>query len=321
MDYSTIYKYGLSKLPDRLIEYSGGSFYNIMGKLFPQKHSQNMYIEKLDTYISYPWGLASGWADSYIKMLSIKKLGAGIVFGKTITFLPKKGNPYPRLVRDPKKKWLINSMGLPNYGLIQWIRWLKKNGKLPFGCFLSVKGDTGYEWKVMINSLSQYTDLIELNVSCPNVSIGILDKDKTIRLIKSILRSTKNTNISLKISSEYSTDQILDLLKSLDIENDNISGISLFNTYPIEHQRLGNKQKIGGLSGPILYPKLLKTVKLIRESYSYNDLLIFAMGGIDDIQKIKNLWDNFRAFPLILTAFLTEGPFIFKNFIDKGLGE
>jgi dihydroorotate dehydrogenase len=314
MVYSTLYKYGLSKLPDRLLENSGGPFYTLYSKLLPVKSNYSLFIPNLDTQISYPWGLASGWADNLHKIFATKALGAGIIFGKTITMNPRKGNPYPRLVRDPKKAWLINSMGLPNSGLQKWIYWLRKLGKLLPGCYLSVKGDTINEWKVLINSLSRYTDLIELNVSCPNVSKGILDKNKTQSLIKNILSSINKTNLTIKFSSEYSSSQIIDLLKSVTHSDSKIVGVSLFNTYPVTHRRLGNLEKKGGLSGPLLYKKLLDTVDEIRNHYSYNDLLIFATGGIDSVGKVKLLWEKFRAFPLIMTSFITEGPNIFRNF-------
>jgi dihydroorotate dehydrogenase len=314
MVYSTLYKYGLSKLPDKLLETSGGPFYSVYSKFFPVKSTLSLFIPKIDSHISHPWGLASGWADDLQKILAIKALGAGIIFGKTITIKERKGNPYPRLVRDPKKAWLINSMGLPNSGLQKWTFWLKKYGKLPHGCYLSVKGDNIHEWKLLINSLTRYTDLIELNVSCPNVSKGILDKNKTKKLLKNILSSTNNSKLTIKFSSEYSSTQIIELLKSVIKLDSRIVGVSLFNTYPITHQRLGNSEKKGGLSGPILHKKLLDTVSEIRNQYSYNDLLIFATGGIDSVDKVKLLWEKYRAFPLIMTSFITEGPNIFRNF-------
>jgi dihydroorotate dehydrogenase len=314
MVYSTLYKHGLSKLPDKLLENSGGHFYSLYSKLFSVKTNSSIFIPKLNTHITYPWGLASGWADDLQKIFAIKALGAGIIFGKTITLNPRKGNPYPRLVRDPKKAWLINSMGLPNSGLHKWIFWLRKYEKLPEGCYLSVKGDSINEWKVLINSLSRYTDLIELNVSCPNVSKGILDKSKTQKLIESILSSANKTNLTIKFSSEYSSTQIIELLKTVTHSDSKIVGVSLFNTYPITHQHLGNPEKKGGLSGPLLYKKLFETVDEIRNHYSYNDLLIFATGGINSVDKVKLLWEKFRAFPLIMTSFITEGPNIFRNF-------
>ncbi|MHA1983620.1 MAG: hypothetical protein ACW967_04630 [Candidatus Hodarchaeales archaeon] len=314
MVYSTLYKYGLSKLPDKLLETSGGPFYSLYSKLFSVKTNSSIFLPKLNTHITYPWGLASGWADNLQKINAIKALGAGIIFGKTITINPRKGNPYPRLVRDPKKAWFINSMGLPNSGLLKWVSWLKKSGKLPQGCYLSVKGDTNHDWKILINKLGKYTDLIELNVSCPNVSKGILDKKKTQGLIKDILSSTTNSNFTIKFSAEYSSTQIIDLLKSVIQSGSRIVGVSLFNTYPVTHQRLGNTEKRGGLSGPILNKKLIDTVSEIRKYYSYNDLLIFATGGIDSIDRVKLLWQKYRSFPLVMTSFITEGPNIFKNF-------
>ena len=60
MVYSTIYKYGLSKFPDKLIETTGGPFYHLMSRIFSQKRSLNIYIPQINSKIAFPWGFASG---------------------------------------------------------------------------------------------------------------------------------------------------------------------------------------------------------------------------------------------------------------------
>ncbi|MFW9930984.1 MAG: dihydroorotate dehydrogenase, partial [Candidatus Thorarchaeota archaeon] len=302
-----------SNFPDKLVESSGGFFYSLFSKIPRSFPDNKLSVPLLNINIPAPWGLSSGWADSYEKLIQIRKIGAGIVISKTITINPLKGNPYPRIVRDKKNKWLINSMGLPNQGLKKWLSWLSSYENLPNGIFLSIKGHSIKEWDLLIKKLSPFTSLLELNLSCPNVKDGIMDMDKTVILINRIAKKFPKVNFSIKISSEYHINQILRLLDNIHGVKNNIKGLSLFNTYPVVHNRLGIKNKQGGLSGPILFPKLTRFLKEIRQEYNFNKLLLFATGGIENGEQAINIWQNYQAFPLCLTAFLTQGPFIFNN--------
>ena len=313
MIYTRFYDHIITRTPDQVVEWSGGPFYHWLSKLFP--FSAEYPIEVGGFKVSAPWGLASGWADSYKKLIAIKHIGAGIVFTKTVTLTALKGNKFPRLVRDSKRNWLINSMGLPNPGLGQWLYWMDKYRSLPEGCFFSVKGNTIEEWVTLIRFLAPYSPLIELNFSCPNIAHGIIDIKETVSVIRKIREkiSQPDVSLALKISSEYSSKQIISLLSECFEGEPLIDAVTLFNTYPIIHQKLGNPQKRGGLSGKVLYNRLNKTLTDVRKQFSSDKLPIFATGGITTGEEAKQIWNTYKAFPLTMTAFLTEGPFIFRN--------
>ncbi|MCE7734317.1 MAG: hypothetical protein GPJ54_05510 [Candidatus Heimdallarchaeota archaeon] len=298
-------------LPEVLVEKSGGPLIVSLSYILSLK------IEANDSDISYakmelkaPWGLSSGWADSFTKMKAVSRLGAGLVISKTITYNSRKGNPRPRIIR--LQNGMINSMGLPNKGLAAWVSELKRAKTIPTHYIFSVKGDNIEEWNALISNISVFTNNIELNFSCPNVENGVMDLKNTERMLSSIRKINHKVNLFLKLSPQYSDNELLNLIRIIH-EKKLVNGISLFNTIPTQHDHLGNPNKIGGYSGPLLYNRLTNILTKIRSNSDLTNLPILAMGGISSLQQAKEIWGKYNALPLIFTAFLQQGPLIFKN--------
>lgn len=298
-------------LPEVLVEKSGGPLIVSLSYVVSRE------IESSDVDINYakmdlkaPWGLSSGWADSFTKMKAISRLGAGLVISKTITYNSRKGNPRPRIIR--LQNGMINSMGLPNKGLAAWVSELKKAKVIPTHYLFSVKGDNIDEWKALISNIATFANNIELNFSCPNVENGVMDLHNTEKMLSSIRKINEKVNLFLKLSPQYSDNELLKLI-SIIREKKLVDGVSLFNTIPTQHSHLGNPSKIGGYSGPLLYNRLTKILTKIRSNLDLNNLPILAMGGISSLKQAKEIWEKYNAVPLIFTSFLQQGPFIFRN--------
>ncbi|OLS19595.1 MAG: Dihydroorotate dehydrogenase B (NAD(+)), catalytic subunit [Candidatus Heimdallarchaeota archaeon LC_2] len=302
-------------IPERIVETTGGPLIYGLSKIISNPLENGIcsikYIEK---EFPAPWGLSSGWADNLIKMNAVSNLGAGFVISKTITLHKRTGNPYPRIIRFTNG--MINSMGLPNKGLAAWFHELKSSKIIPNNFIFSVKGDSLNEWKLLINKISKFTDLIELNFSCPNVTSGIMDLDKTIKILTKIRHQSPNINLFLKLSPQYSDNELIKLITVIN-QNKLVDGISLLNTVPVKHNYLGNPNKIGGYSGPLLFDRLTKLLSLIRNISDLDDLPIFAMGGIWSFEQAMTIWKKYRSIPFVLTSFLMGGPLIFKKWSEK----
>lgn len=297
-------------LPEVLVEKSGGPLIVSLSYLSTKFEPNETDISYANMHLKAPWGLSSGWADSFTKMKAVSRLGAGLVISKTITYKPRKGNLRPRIIR--LKNGMINSMGLPNKGLIKWFEELKRAKTVPNHYIFSVKGDNIQEWKALISKISIFTDNIELNFSCPNVANGVMDLKNTEKMLSSIRKINSKVNLFLKLSPQYSDKELLKLI-SIIHEKELVNGISLFNTIPTQHHHLGNPSKIGGYSGPLLYNRLTNILTKIRSYSDLTDLPILAMGGISSLEEAKAIWEKYNAVPLIFTAFLQQGPFIFRN--------
>lgn len=311
--YSVFMDHLVNFLPERWVEKSGGPLIRAIAKIYSIKSPYN--IDYGNLHLSWPWGLSSGWADSIAKMNALSKLGAGLVVSKTITLHPRYGNPYPRVLRQ--KPLMINSMGLPNPGLKYWVTHLNQIDNIPQNFVFSLNGETVREWQILIRHMKKYNRILELNFSCPNVSDGVIDLESTESILKDINQHADGIEFFLKLSPQYSDEQLLDLV-DLCMDNNFITGISLFNTYPVTNQALGNLRKAGGLSGPILYPRVTQILKKLRKKYPRVDQLpILAMGGISSYDQAKEIFQTYNSLPLVLTAFLMQGPFIFKDWMEN----
>jgi dihydroorotate dehydrogenase (NAD+) catalytic subunit len=298
-------------IPEQIIEVSGGPLIQTLSKIYsnPLEHLSSS-INYADLKFPVPWGLSSGWADNISKMQAVSNLGAGIVISKTITFHKRSGNPYPRILRYTNG--MINSMGLPNKGLSAWYNELIKTKEIPNNFVFSVKGDSLNEWKLLINKISKFTNVIELNFSCPNVSAGIMDLNKTVKILTKIRLQSPNIKLFLKLSPQYSDEELIQLISVL-YHDSLIDGISLLNTIPTKHNALGNPAKIGGYSGQLLFERLINLLSKIRDVSDFDSLPIFAMGGIWSYDQAMTIWNKYNSLPLILTSFLMQGPLIFKK--------
>src|SRR5256712_11310091 len=123
--------------------------------------------------LANPLMVASGTSGGIMdRVLDVHRLGAFVE--KTVTKLPRKGNPYPRAHETPSG--MLNSIGLEGLGLEGWIQ--KRYPEIQgYRCklIISVSGSTAEEYgelEARIDELPRVA-AFELNISCPNVSHGM----------------------------------------------------------------------------------------------------------------------------------------------------
>jgi len=253
-------------------------------------------MKKLSTQIAglklkNPVLLASGIAsfgEEYFDLVNLNILGGFIT--KTITFLPKKGNPPPRFFET--KSGIVNSIGLENPGLEKFISeklvFIRKKFKIPV--IVSVGGDTEDEYSRIVSRLDKEKGIsgFELNLSCPNVGKKILpsqDKKVAYRIISSVRKATSLPLIA-KLSPLVS--DIVSIAESCKKAGADI--ISLINSFPamIYPSAKFNNPFSGGLSGPCIKPIALRMVYEVSNSVK---VPVIGCGGIysceDAIEFIK----------------------------------
>ncbi len=302
--YSFFYHNIVSHSPETLVERFGGPFTRMSSWFAGKPIEIPVVIDGLKFF--NPIGMSSGWADSPSKIDDIHRLGAGIVTSKTITVEARDGNPRPRLVRG--KNQLINSMGLPNKGLKWWVSNLSRSHDNP--SIISIRGETINEWTELINELESFTDIFELNFSCPNLHEGVMDLSESKKIVNDIASIT-DKRIWLKLSPEYSVTDNINFINSV---RENITGITAINTVPVRNEELGHPNKQGGLSGDPIHRDLVSLLKEVRSEYgTFTDLPVFAVGGINSSERAWNIFTEYKSIPLVLTAFLMQGPYFFRR--------
>ena len=123
-----------------------------------------------------------GYAQEFEPYLDLNRMGAVVV--KTITRLPRPGNPAPRIVETPAG--MLNAIGLQNVGIDAFIR-----EKLPLlrtltpPLIVNVAGESVEDFRELTKRIGDQEGVagIELNVSCPNVAGGLDSTSSSARPI------------------------------------------------------------------------------------------------------------------------------------------
>lgn len=222
--------------------------------------------------------------DTLEKLLQIAESSAGFITTKTTTVEMRPGNPGPRFYILPNAT--INSMGWPNSGykkMLETIKELKSKTKKPV--FASVGGFTVEETELLVSSLSEAADVIELNLSCPNVGSKhqvIYNPEKCEQVIRAARKKCRK-KLAVKAAhfpDAYGQEAFCEIAKKEGVDiivAINTIGNSMY--IDADSQRIMLKQKWGGLGGEPL--KMLGWGN-VRRYYEYlkGSIPIVGCGGI-----------------------------------------
>ncbi len=199
---------------------------------------------------------------------------------KTITPEPRAGNPPPRLWETPSG--LINSIGLPNRGLDGFLAEdLPRFADLPVPLVVSVMATSRDEFARLVEGVAPRPEVaaLELNVSCPNVSSGLVvgeSPDEAGGLLER-LRPLTEKPLIVKLTPNARPEPVAKA-----VENAGASAVSLINTLRSaavdpggEGPWLGAGR--GGLSGPAVRAIAIAQVAAVAEAVS---IPVIGMGGI-----------------------------------------
>jgi dihydroorotate dehydrogenase (NAD+) catalytic subunit len=221
-----------------------------------------------------------GFGREFDQFYDISALGG--ICCKGLTLHPREGNPPPRIAETPAG--ILNSVGLQNPGVEGFIEhelpWLREKD---LKIIANISGNTPEEYGQMCALLSQAgVDLIEVNVSCPNVKCGGLQygtvPDMTAEVTEMAKKHAGNVPVMVKLSPNV-TDITL-MAKA--VEEAGGDAVSLINT--IRGMRIDTKTRrpvlhmnTGGLSGPAVLPV---AVRMVWEVAQAVNIPILGMGGV-----------------------------------------
>lgn len=219
------------------------------------------------------------YGDEYGELVGLDRLGA--IVTKTVTAMPRPGNPPPRVAETPSG--MLNSIGLANVGVREFLA-----TKLPAlrGCgthvIVNVAGRTPQEFAELAGEVgaAEGVSAIELNLSCPNVSHG-MDLATDPRATEEVVRRSVEASRAPVIAKL--TPNVTDVaLIARAAEQGGAAGVSLVNTLVgmavdtgTFRSRLGTNT--GGLSGPAIRPVAVASVWKAANAVR---LPVLGMGGI-----------------------------------------
>ncbi len=220
-----------------------------------------------------------GFGHEYGKFYDLGEIGGISVKGLTPT--ERTGNLAPRIAETPYG--ILNSVGLQNPGIDRFI-----TEEIPFlrkfdtKIIANVSGNTTEEYCSMVEKISDAdVDLIEMNISCPNVKAGGMAFGTKPDMAADVVRQAKKyakKPLIVKLSPNVS--DIAEIARAtVDAGAD---GLALINTVlgmriDVNTRRPVLANVMGGMSGPAVLPIAVRMVYQVRNAV---DVPIIGMGGI-----------------------------------------
>ena len=220
-----------------------------------------------------------GSGAEYSEFVDLNKLGA--VVTKGVANVPWPGNPTPRIAETASG--MLNAIGLQNPGIDVLIQ-----RDIPFlkqfdtKIIVNVCGKTTEDYLEVVERLGdQPVDLLEINISCPNVKEGGIAFGQNPKAVEEITKAVKKVAkqpVIMKLSPN-ATD-ITEMAKAAEAGGADV--LSLINTLTgmkidIYKQDFALANKTGGLSGPAIKPIAVRMVYQVANAVN---IPIIGMGGI-----------------------------------------
>lgn len=220
-----------------------------------------------------------GFGREYAELFDLSALGGICVKG--LTLRPRLGNPPPRIAETPMG--ILNSVGLQNPGVDRFIEeelpYLKTLGT---NIIANISGETVEEYAEMAEKLSEAgVDLIEVNVSCPNVKAGGAAFGVTPEGAAAVTKAVKGVSkVPVMVKLTPNVTDIAEIARA--VEDAGADAVSLINTLlgmriDIKTRRPMLRNNTGGLSGPAVFPIAVRMVWQVRRAVK---IPICGMGGI-----------------------------------------
>lgn len=220
-----------------------------------------------------------GSGEEFSEFVDLNKLGA--VVTKGVANVPWPGNPTPRIAETPSG--MMNAIGLQNPGIDLFMK-----RDLPFlenydtKIIVNVVGKSIPEYCETVQRLAESrADLLEINISCPNVKEGGIafgQDPKAVEEITGEIKKVAKQPVIMKLSPNVT--DITVMAKAA--EAGGADGISLINTLTgmkidVHKRTFAIANKTGGLSGPAIHPI---AVRMVYQAANAVSIPVIGMGGI-----------------------------------------
>lgn len=242
----------------------------------------NMSVNIAGVEWKNPVTVASGTFGSgaeYSEFTDLNKLGA--VTTKGVANVPWAGNPTPRVAEV--YGGMLNAVGLQNPGIELFCK-----RDIPFlkqydtKIIVNVCGHSTEEYVEVVKWLAnEPVDLLEINISCPNVKEGGIAFGQDPKAVEAITREMKKyakQPIIMKLSPNVT--DITEMARAA--EAGGADALSLINTITgmkidVNRRKFVLANKTGGMSGPAIHPV---AVRMVYQTAQAVNIPIIGMGGI-----------------------------------------
>ena len=220
-----------------------------------------------------------GFGREFNELYDLAEVGG--ISTKGMTIEPRLGNPVPRIAEGASV--ILNAVGLQNPGVEHFIKcdlpFLRDKGVV---IIANVAGKTLEDYGVICAKLDGLVDMVELNISCPNVKAGGMAfgiRPESIKEVTAVSKnSLKKTPLIVKLSPNVESIAI----NAQAAEEGGADCISLVNTFTgmvidIEKRKSVIANNTGGVSGAGIKPI---AVRMVYEAAHAVKIPVIGMGGI-----------------------------------------
>lgn len=220
-----------------------------------------------------------GFGREYGEFYDLSKLGGICVKGLTLTKID--GNPPPRIAETPMG--MLNSVGLQNPGVDFFVEnELPLLRKYDTKIIANISGNTIEEYALMAEILSDAgVDIIEVNISCPNVKAGGLAFGTIPADAAAVTEAVKHrSRVPVMVKLSPNVTDIAEIARAVELAG--ADALSLINTLlgmriDIESRKPVLRMNTGGLSGPAVFPVAVRMVWQVSRTVK---IPILGMGGV-----------------------------------------
>lgn len=226
-----------------------------------------------------------GFGKEYEEYYDISKIGG--VSTKGLTLNPKDGNEGIRLFETPSG--LMNSIGLENPGIQAFI-----DNELDFLLskdlitLVNIGGNNIEDYLEAVRLISETeAQMIELNISCPNVKSGGMAFGIKTCVAKDVVKKVRDaTDKPLIVKLSPNANDIVEMAKACEeVGADALSLVNTFNAMAIDIDRRKTvfNNKTAGLSGPAIKPIALRMTYEVSKAVN---IPVIGMGGIQNYRDV-----------------------------------
>ncbi len=251
----------------------------------------NTKVKLAGVTLKNPVMTASGTFGSgaeYAEFVDLNKLGA--VVTKGVSSVPWEGNPTPRIAET--YGGMLNAVGLQNPGIDLFVeRDIPFLMKYDTKIIVNVCGKTTEDYCEVVSRLAgQPVDMLEINISCPNVKEGGIAFGQDPKAVEEITKEVKKyakQPVIMKLSPNVT--DITEMARAA--EAGGADALSLINTITgmkidIHRRAFALANKTGGLSGPAIHPV---AVRMVYETAHAVGIPIIGMGGVSTAEDALEL--------------------------------
>ena len=229
-----------------------------------------------------------GFGREYGEFYPLSALGG--ISCKGITLTRRDGNPPPRIAETPSG--ILNAVGLQNPGVDVFIKedlpWLKQQNTVVIA---NIAGNTVEDYCQMAEKLSETdVDMIELNISCPNVKSGGVQFGTSCESVGNITAEVRrHCKKPLVVKLSPNVTDIASIAQAAEAEG--ADAVSMINTLTgmridIRTRRPIIRNNTGGLSGAAVFPVAVRMVWQVANAIN---IPIIGMGGVSCAEDVIEL--------------------------------